>query len=146
VDGIIAATHCRVGGRALRILDFGKIAATFTDVHADASLRVAPAPDSRSFALTYTPAAPNRWQSMLDAYKIIPANELFTVQQVKLETPIDEIISRPNKKTACGMCSEEIFNGRETSRDGMILCKSCAGEGYYATASYKIPFNIPATA
>jgi formylmethanofuran dehydrogenase subunit E len=29
VDGIIAATGCHVGGRALRILDFGKVAATF---------------------------------------------------------------------------------------------------------------------
>lgn len=31
VDGLIAATDCRVGSRTLRILDFGKVAATFTD-------------------------------------------------------------------------------------------------------------------
>lgn len=33
VDGIIAATGCHVGGCTLRFLDFGKLAATFVDIH-----------------------------------------------------------------------------------------------------------------
>lgn len=40
VDGLIAATGCRVGSRTLRILDFGKVAATFTDTHTGRSVRV----------------------------------------------------------------------------------------------------------
>lgn len=32
VDGIIAATGCHVSGRTLRILDLGKVAATFISV------------------------------------------------------------------------------------------------------------------
>ena len=32
VDGLIAATGCRVGVPMLRILDFGKLAATSTDI------------------------------------------------------------------------------------------------------------------
>jgi formylmethanofuran dehydrogenase subunit E len=31
VDGLIASTGCHVGGRTLRILNFGKVAATFVD-------------------------------------------------------------------------------------------------------------------
>jgi formylmethanofuran dehydrogenase subunit E len=32
VDGLIAATGCRVGSRTLRIQDFGKVAAIFSDM------------------------------------------------------------------------------------------------------------------
>ncbi len=35
VDGIIAATGCHVGGRTLRILDFGKVAAVFADTRTE---------------------------------------------------------------------------------------------------------------
>lgn len=48
VDGIIAATGCHVGGRTLRILDFGKVAATFIDTYTEgryaSHLAVNPAP------------------------------------------------------------------------------------------------------
>src|SRR5262245_57508692 len=34
VDGIVAATHCRLGRRTLRVEDYGKVAATFVDTFA----------------------------------------------------------------------------------------------------------------
>jgi len=42
VDSIIAATGCHVGGRTLRILDFGKVAATFIDTHTEETIRIVP--------------------------------------------------------------------------------------------------------
>lgn len=131
VDGIGAATGCHVGGRTLRIADLGKVAATFTDTHAETSLRIAPSSASRPLALDYFPESKNRWQAMLNAYQVIPAAELFIVQRVNLITPVDAIVSSPNKKAMCEVCGEEIFNGREVLHDGMILCKPCVGEGYY---------------
>src|SRR5512144_811516 len=47
VDGLIAATGCRVGSRTLRILDFGKVAATFTDIYTETSLRITPSLQAR---------------------------------------------------------------------------------------------------
>ena len=120
VDGLIAATGCRVGSRTLRILDFGKVAATFTDVYTETSLRVAPSSESRSLALEYACTASNKWMAMLYAYKIIPAHELFTFQHVDLITSLDDIISKPNRKTICEVCGEEIINGREVLKNGMI--------------------------
>jgi formylmethanofuran dehydrogenase subunit E len=131
VDGIIASTGCHVGGRTLRILDFGRIAATFTDVKADASIRIAPSRAARTLALEYAPEAANRWQAMLRAYQVMPADDLFTVQRVQLDTPIAKIISNPKRKVFCDICGEEVFNGREQCKDGALLCLACAGEGYY---------------
>ena len=42
VDGVEAAVGVSVGGRTLRVEDYGKIAATFVDVKTERALRVAP--------------------------------------------------------------------------------------------------------
>ena len=131
VDGLIAATGCRVGSRTLRILDFGKVAATFTDIHTEASLRIAPSCNSRLLALEYVSTARNKWEAMLFGYQVMPASELFVVQHVQLNTPLSQIISRPGRKTICEICREEIINGREVLNEGAVLCRACAGESYY---------------
>lgn len=131
VDGLIAATGCHVGGRTLRILDLGKVAATFIDTHTGEAVRFAPRRETRSLALRYSPNALNRWEAMLMSYQGMPAEELFNIQSVSLNIPLAEIISRPAMKTECEMCGEEIINGREVLREGRVLCLSCAGENYY---------------
>lgn len=131
VDGIIAATGCRVGSRTLRILDFGKVAATFTDTYTETSLRIAPSPQSRSLALHYAPSARNDWEGMLLGYQIMPTTELFVVQPVQLALPLSQIISKPGKRAICEVCGEEIINGREVLQNDVILCRPCGGESYY---------------
>ena len=131
VDGIIAATHCRVGSRSLRILDFGKVAATFTDIPAETSIRIAPSREARSLAGEYAPHARNRWEAMLLGYQAMPAAELFAVQFVQLNQSLAQIISRSGRKAVCDSCGEEVINGREIIKDETILCRGCAGGGYY---------------
>ncbi len=135
VDGIIAATHCRAGSRTLRILDFGKVAATFTDTHTETSFRIAPLREARALAWTYAPQARNRWEAMLFGYQAMPAAELMTYQRVDLKTPLSDIRSRPGAKAVCDICGEEIINGREVLRDNSSLCRSCAGDEYYCVAT-----------
>src|SRR6266542_4036679 len=113
VDGIIAATGCHVGGRTLRILDFGKVAATFIDTHTEESIRIIPRREARALSGDYAPAGRNQWEAMLIAYQVMPAPELFIVQHVSLITPLSKIMGRPAMKTVCEICKEEIINGRE---------------------------------
>jgi len=131
VDGLIAATGCRVGSRTLRILDLGKVAATFADTSTEATIRIAPRPEARMLAAEYAPKARNRWQAMLLGYQVMPANELFLAQPVQLDQPLAQIISRAGRKAICENCGEEIINGRELLRGDVVLCRTCAGEGYY---------------
>jgi formylmethanofuran dehydrogenase subunit E len=135
VDGIIAATGCRVGSRTLRILDFGKVAATFTDIHTGTSIRVNPSQQSRAFAFEYASGIRNRWEAMLLGYQVMPAMELFVVQPVQLDMPLSQILGRPGKKVVCEICREEIINGREVRNNDMVLCRTCAGEVYYRTSA-----------
>jgi formylmethanofuran dehydrogenase subunit E len=135
IDGISAATGCDAGGRTLRILDIGKVAATFTDVQLGISIRVHPAKQSRVHTVQYAPDARSRWHAMLHGYQVIPAADLFIVQPVRLVTPLSQILGRPGTRVICQICQEEIINGREATNSGTILCRTCAGEVYYQSSA-----------
>lgn len=138
VDGIIAATGCTVGHRTLRVEDYGKVAATFVDVQEERAVRIAPAPDIRQKAYAYAPDEPRHYFAQLRAYQIMPDEEMFTITEVALATPLAAILSRPGVRVNCDSCGEEIINEREVRRDGLILCRSCAYGGYYSITSRPI--------
>ncbi|MBI5943265.1 MAG: TraR/DksA C4-type zinc finger protein [Chloroflexi bacterium] len=131
VDGLIAATGCRVGSRTLRILDFGKVAATFTDTYTEESIRIVPRLQARFTSAEHALGARSNWEAMLLGYQVMPVSELFITQRVKLDAPLSEIVNRPGNKAICTICGEEVMNGREVLNNGIVLCRACAGEGYY---------------
>jgi formylmethanofuran dehydrogenase subunit E len=131
VDGLIAATGCTVGHRTLRIEDYGKIAATFVDVKTGRALRVVPRLDVRERAGAYAPGETRSYFVQMQAYQVMPCEELVSMQEVALLTPVEAIVSRAGVRTSCATCGEEIINEREVIRAGTILCRTCAGEGYY---------------
>jgi len=131
-DGIEVTTGCTVGHRTLRVADYGKIAATFVDVKTGHSLRVAPKVDVRQRAWNYAPSKEKRhYFVQLHAYQVMPVEELLFFQEVVLNPPVEEIISRPAVRTKCDICREEIINEREVIQDGQTVCQSCAFESYY---------------
>ncbi len=131
-DGISAATGCRVGGRTLRVTDFGKVAATFVNTASGCAVRVVPAPDCRMRARDYAPEAKNKWQAQLLGYQRMPDSELLVTHEVTLNFSLEKLISRPGIRVRCEVCGEEILNEREVVRGGSVLCRGCAGEAYYA--------------
>jgi formylmethanofuran dehydrogenase subunit E len=139
-DGVAVAVNCWVGRRTMRIEDYGKVAATFVDTQTGVTLRIVPRPTVRHAAREYAPRADNKWEAQLIGYQLMPAAELFDVREVVLRTPIEQLISRPGRKALCGVCGEEIMNEREVQVDGVTLCRSCAGAGYYSfSASLLVP-------
>lgn len=133
-DGVIAATDCAVGHRTLRVEDYGKTAATFIDTLTGRAMRVAPALDVRERAGLHVPDEPRRYFAQLRAYQSMPDAEMFSVTPVSLAVPLKAILSRPGARVNCDACGEEIINERETLRGGLVLCRACAGNAYYAAA------------
>lgn len=130
-DGIAVATNCWVGRRTMRVEDYGKVAAAFVDTLTGQTIRIAPRFDARDRAHQYAPEARNRWEAMLLGYQRMPSNELLVVQHVVLKTPVEQLISHAGERIVCDRCGEEILNQREIVREGVRLCRSCAGEAYY---------------
>lgn len=130
-DGLAIAVDCSVGRRTLRVLDFGKVAATLIDIISGRAVRVVPSPFARDLAPIYAPEASSRWHAYRSAYQLIPDEELLVVQEVALIMPLAQILSKPDARTHCDRCGEEIINEREVCRAGQTLCRPCAGEAYY---------------
>jgi formylmethanofuran dehydrogenase subunit E len=141
-DGIMAATGCTVGHRSLRVEDYGKIAATFVDVKTGRAVRIVPRLDVRRQALACVPGEPDHYFAQMQAYQVLPETELFTFSEVKLNTPIEQIISSPGLRVDCAVCGEEIINEREIQRGGRSLCRACAGQAYYRPSVAKNAFSL----
>lgn len=133
-DGVSVATGCWLGRRTMRLMDYGKTAATFVDTKTNAGIRIWPHPESRHKAEHYAPDQQSRWHTMLEAYQVMPAEELLCWRPVELTVSMQDIISRPGVRINCEVCGEEIMNEREVIRQGLTLCRSCAGDSYYHVA------------
>ena len=130
-DGIATATGCWVGHRTLRIVDYGKVAATFVDSETGRAFRVAPRSDSRERAPLYADGARGHYQTYLFGYQRMPFAQLFAWQEVSLVDDVRAIISHPKARAICARCTEEIVNEREVIQDGRVLCRACADGAYY---------------
>jgi formylmethanofuran dehydrogenase subunit E len=141
-DGVIAATNCTVGHRTLRVEDYGKVAATFVDTKTGKTLRVAPALDIRQRACACCPEESRHYFAQMEAYQVLPNEQLLTITDVQLELRVEKIVSHPGIRVDCASCGEEIMNEREVTVDGQPLCRACAGGSYYQTPVQMPMFSL----
>jgi len=130
-DAIGVVTGCRLGKRALKFRDWGKMAATFVDVSTGKAVRIAAKESSKALARSMHPEIENKNQQQMLAYREMGADDLFSTQWVKVELPAEELPGYKGERIVCAECGEGINFRREVERDGRILCRSCAGESYY---------------
>jgi formylmethanofuran dehydrogenase subunit E len=141
-DGVAVATGAWVGRRTMRILDFGKVAATLVDTRTRRAVRIYPHPESRSRAAGLAPEAPDRWHAQLLGYQRLADRQLLVAEPVVLTVDLDALISRPGLRATCSTCGEEILNQREVRRAGETMCRACAGDAYYALAATDYPAEV----
>jgi formylmethanofuran dehydrogenase subunit E len=135
-DAIAVVTGCRLGKRALKFRDWGKMAATFVDlgikdVSTGKAIRIAAKESSKALARSMHPEIESKNQQQMLAYREMPEDDLFTKQWVKVELPAEEFPGYKGERIVCAECGEGINFRREVVRDGRVLCKACVGEGYY---------------
>ena len=137
-DAIGVVTGCRVGKRALKLRDWGKMAATFVDLNAGLGgesykgLRVVALESSKGQALRLYPELEKNAQQM-KAYRELPDSALFSAQWVRVPLPASEFPGYKGERVACARCGEGVNFDRFVERGGERLCVACAGGGslYY---------------
>jgi formylmethanofuran dehydrogenase subunit E len=134
-DAIAVVTGCRLGKRALKFRDWGKMAATFVDVSTGKAIRIAAKESSKALARQVHPEIENKNQQQMLAYREISDDDLFTTQWVKVDLPPEEFPGYKGERVTCEQCGEGINFRREVRRDGKVLCLGCAGENYYESSS-----------
>lgn len=131
-DAIGVVTGCRLGKRALKFRDWGKMAATFVDVQSGRAVRVAARESSKALAKSMHPELESANQQQMQAYREMKDDDLFTVQKVKVQLPPEEFPGYKGERVSCSECGEGINFRREVRRDGKVLCRACAGDVYYS--------------
>ncbi|SEB67105.1 FmdE family protein [Terriglobus roseus] len=142
-DAIGVVTGCRLGKRALKFVDWGKMAATFIDLQRDAGedvyggVRIAARESSRDLARERFPEMTDKNQQQMRAYRELSDDDLFTVEQVEVTLPPNEFPGFKSGRVACAVCGEGINYEREVVVDGRVLCHGCAApeSRYYRVVS-----------
>jgi formylmethanofuran dehydrogenase subunit E len=130
-DAVPIVTGCRLGKRALKFRDFGKVAATFCDLQEDRAVRVAARDSSRDRAREMYPDIQSANQRQMLAYRELADEELFAVQWVRVAIGPQDLPGYKAPRVACAECGEGVNFGREVVQAGRVLCRACAGERYY---------------
>ncbi|MEE8384470.1 MAG: molybdopterin-guanine dinucleotide biosynthesis protein B [Dehalococcoidia bacterium] len=131
-DAIQTVTGCTIGRRTLKLFDYGKLAATFLDTETNRAVRVSAREDAPEAALHFASEEPDIRAAQLRAYKALPHEELFTIQEVTVALSDADMPGPPLRRVICDMCSEAVTDGREVSTGLRVLCRACAGHPYYA--------------
>jgi formylmethanofuran dehydrogenase subunit E len=130
-DAVAVVTGCRLGKRALKFRDWGKVAATFVDLESGKAVRIAAKESSKALARQMHPEIESKNQQQMLAYREIATADLFAVQWVKVAVPAEELPGYKSERIVCAECGEGINFQREVRQDNKILCQSCAGGRYY---------------
>jgi formylmethanofuran dehydrogenase subunit E len=131
-DAVALVANCRMGKRALKFRDWGKVAATLVDLQTGRAVRIAAKESSKKTAREMFPELPKD-AGQQKAYAQLPDDVLFDKQWVKVELQPEDLPGFKGPRVICAHCGEGINFKREVSKQGRTLCRACAGEKYYET-------------
>jgi formylmethanofuran dehydrogenase subunit E len=129
-DAVALVANSRLGKRALKFFDWGKVAATFVDLQTGRAIRIVAREDSKKRATELFPEL-DREHGQQKAYRVLTDEDLFDKQVVKVEVRPEDLPGFKGPRVVCDACGEGINFKREVVSNGRTLCRACAGECYY---------------
>jgi formylmethanofuran dehydrogenase subunit E len=130
-DAIGLVANCRLGKRALKFRDWGKVAATFVDLQTGRAIRIAARESSKQIAREMFPEM-TKDAGQQKAYAELSEEVLFDRKWVKVEVKAHDMPGYKGPRVVCADCGEGINFAREVLQGGRTLCRACAGETYYS--------------
>ena len=129
-DAVALVANCRLGKRALKFRDWGKVAATFVDLKTGRAVRIAAKESSKQAAREMFPKM-EKEAGQQKAYAQLGDDVLFDKKWVKVEVRPEDLPGFKGPRVVCSECGEGINFKREVVREGRTLCRGCAGERYF---------------
>ncbi len=130
-DAIQVVTGCKLGKRTMKYVDYGKLAATFIDLHTGNAVRLAAREDVREKAALCRRQGWTKHEAEVNAYKAMSDEELFHIERVVVQIPLEDMPGPPLHRVICEQCDEGINDFREVKVEGRVLCRACAYGSYY---------------
>jgi formylmethanofuran dehydrogenase subunit E len=130
-DAVALVANCRLGKRALKFRDWGKVAATFCDLQTGRAVRIAAKESSKQAAKEMFPELPKE-EGQQKAYAQLAEDVLFSKEWVRVEIQPEDLPGFKGPRIVCAQCGEGINFKREVTQNGRTLCRACSGEKYYS--------------
>jgi len=130
-DAIQALTGVSLGKRTLKHVDFGKMAATFVNRLQRTAVRLVARDSARALAMEIAPTEADPRRAQAAAYRVMPERDLLRIDRVVIAPGV---LDRRRVRVLCQGCGEGVNYEREVRTRGRVLCRACAGEGYYRSA------------
>ena len=125
-DAIGVVTGCRLGKRALKFRDWGKMAATFVDLDTGRAIRICALESSKQAARQLHPEIENKNRQQMLSYRELADDVLFSEQWVNVTLDENDFPGYKAERVVCAECGEGINYERFTTRDGRRLCQGCS--------------------
>ncbi len=125
-DAIALVTGCRLGKRALKFRDWGKMAATFVDLPSGRAIRIVALEESRELARELYPHEKSQKSRQMQAYRELPCAQLFREQWVRVAIDPADLPGHSGSRILCPRCGEEVNFRRVALVNGEQLCLTCA--------------------
>jgi formylmethanofuran dehydrogenase subunit E len=125
-DAIALVTGCRLGKRALKFRDWGKMAATFVDLASGRAIRIVALEESRELAHEPSPHEKSQKSRQMQAYRELPYAQLFREQWVRVAIDPADLPGHSGGRIVCPCCGEGVNFGRVALVNGEQLCLTCA--------------------
>ena len=133
-DAVAHVTGVKLGRRSLKFKDYGIMAATFLNLETGQAFRVISTEEARDLAPLYASPGLEKVRQQLQAYRVMPDSVLFRVQAVQVDLHPCDLPGPTRRKVACARCGQVVRDQREVAREGVLLCRPCAGEAYFQEA------------
>jgi formylmethanofuran dehydrogenase subunit E len=133
-DAVAHVSGVKLGRRSLKFMDYGIMAATFVNLESGKAFRVVSTEESRDLAPHFAPEISGKHAQQLAAYKRMPDNVLFRVQQVKVAISEFDMPGPTRRKVVCAGCGQFVRDHREVFIDGLSYCRPCAEGAYFSEA------------
>ncbi len=132
-DAIQIITGTRLGRRSMKLVNYGKMAATFINTRTGDAYRVWVSGKVNEMIGEINIDLHERekqYTTILEA----DSDDIVSVQRVSVNIPPWEMPGKPQRTVICLRCKEKVMDGKDVLNDEGSLCLACAGEPYYQLA------------
>jgi formylmethanofuran dehydrogenase subunit E len=140
-DAVMTVTGCRVGKRSFKLVDTGKIAATFLNMTTGRAFRIGLRTDLPEEIVKRYPGLTEK-EAEKKAYMEMTDNDLFSTQEVKVSLKEEDTPGTPVTKARCIVCGETILDKREILIIDKTFCRLCGTSQSYYTLHSPILENL----
>ena len=121
-DAIQIVTGTRIGRRSAKLVNYGKMAATFMNTESGNAYRV--------HVRQIDPKARHEKDTIRQVLHA-PDAEVLAWKSVTVPLQPQDFPGKPLRTVSCARCGEKVFDGRDVESDEGPLCPSCAHGAYY---------------